>query len=66
MRTAHRHTYSSRPETRGNVIGMKSAGRVKGDSNYVRVDVPVDFFGFFVNVDDVPSREELWRPGRAW
>src|ERR1017187_3365477 len=54
MRTTHRHAYFSCPETLGNVISMKSARRMKGDSNYICVNVPVNVFSFFVNVDHVP------------
>src|ERR1019366_6131128 len=54
MRTAHRDTDSPRPKARGNVIGMKSAGRMKGNSNHIRGHVPVDILGFLIDVNHIP------------
>jgi hypothetical protein len=34
---------------------MKSAGRMKSNSNDIRGNVPVDFFGFLINVNHIPT-----------
>ena len=55
MRTTHHDAYSPRPESRGNVVGMKRAGRMEGNSNDIRGHVPVDFLGFFIDVSHIPT-----------